>query len=554
MDRIIRTCSLAGAALLLSPAPASASLGDEAVLAAYAKARVAEDFGAAGQAAQGYALALAQSPNDTLLAARTFSQAMAAGDRRLALQAATVLDRAGTITPDVRLLLIAEAVRTNRHKAAAPHIDALAANEAFAFMAPILRAWIAFGADHSKALQVLGSTHSDPLSQAYAAEHRPLLLLATGKYEPGVEALLELTSEAGARGHRLRIAGAALLARKGKRDLAARLLEGEAPPLVAARELLADRCPIPGEIASTAAGIGEFLVRVAVDLSRQDVQELALVYARLATLLAPENSETWLVTSELLAARDQHREALTVLSQIPQGDPFAAGVLDSRVRLLVASGDREEALAQARAATARPEAGLTDWTRLGDLQRELERPDEAASAYAEALKLSDTAPPGQPLWALHLLRGSALHEAGQWPEAREALEAAYKLAPEQPLVLNYLGYAQLERRENLVEAERLIREASRLEPDNHSITDSLGWAYFIRGDVPKAIELLEKAASGEPADPAINEHLGDAYFSAGRRYEARYAWGAALLYAEEKDAARLRAKIEAGLTRKLAAP
>jgi Flp pilus assembly protein TadD len=155
---------------------------------------------------------------------------------------------------------------------------------------------------------------------------------------------------------------------------------------------------------------------------------------------------------------------------------------------------------------------------------------------------------------LWLLRGGALDEAGRWPEAKAALEQAHKLAPDQPLVLNYLGYAQLERRENLAEAERLIREASRLQPDNFAITDSLGWAHYIRGNLVSAIELLERAAAGEPSDPAINEHLGDAYYSAGRRYEARYAWEAALLYAEDEDAKRLRAKIDAGLTPTLAAP
>jgi Flp pilus assembly protein TadD len=155
---------------------------------------------------------------------------------------------------------------------------------------------------------------------------------------------------------------------------------------------------------------------------------------------------------------------------------------------------------------------------------------------------------------LWLLRGGALLEAGNWPDGKAALERAHKIAPDQPLVLNYLGYSQLERRENLAEAERLIREASRLQPDNHSITDSLGWTYYVRGNLPKAIELLEKAAAGEPGDSAINEHLGDAYYSAGRRFEARYAWEAALLYADEEPARRLRAKIQKGLTRELAAP
>ena len=120
-------------------------------------------------------------------------------------------------------------------------------------------------------------------------------------------------------------------------------------------------------------------------------------------------------------------------------------------------------------------------------------------------------------------------------------------------MLNYLGYAQLARRENMVEAERLVREAHRLAPDNAAITDSLGWALYLKGELTEAIQLLEQAAQGEPADVEINEHLGDAYFTAGRRTDARFAWQAALVYAENDDAARLRTKIDTGLTPQLAA-
>jgi Flp pilus assembly protein TadD len=188
---------------------------------------------------------------------------------------------------------------------------------------------------------------------------------------------------------------------------------------------------------------------------------------------------------------------------------------------------------------------------LGQAQRHA----ESAAAYEKALDLAKAGVEAQhPLWALWLLRGSALTQAGDWPRGKAALEEARRLAPEQPVVLNFLGYSQLERRENLVEAEKMIGEASRLQPDDAAITDSLGWAYYVRGDVPRAIELLERAAQGQPADAAIAEHLGDAYYSAGRRYEARYVWQAALTYAQGKAADRLRTKIDAGLRPDLAAP
>ena len=543
---------LAGAAML--PTAANATREDAAELSAYARARAADSVGASGQAAQGYAAALALNPNNEVLAARALSQAMAAGDQPLALMAARILQRSGKLAPDARLLLLTEALRTRDWKAANAQIDQIQSDQIFAFMTPVLRAWTAYGSRRGKPLEILAAAQADPLAGAYAAEHRPLMLLALGDEKQGVTELLALTGNAGGgRADRLRIAGAALLARKGDREEALSLLQGDAPALVAARKRIEARQRIPGEIASAPAGVAEFLVRVAVDLHRQNVTPLALSYARLATFLAPENSETWLVTSELLTASDQPKDALAVLANIAPDDPYAVGVADSRIRLLTATGDKQAALAEAEGATRRAGASAEDWARLGELYAELDRPKEAAAAYGNAIAAAQAA--GEPpQWTLHLLHGSSLHEAKQWPEAKAALEQAYKLAPDQPLVLNYLGYSQLERRENLAEAEKLIKEASRLKPDDAAITDSLGWTHFIRGNLPEAIRLLERAVEGQPADPAINEHLGDAYYTAGRRYEARYAWEAALLNAEADAAERLRAKIQTGLTAKTASP
>ncbi len=82
----------------------------------------------------------------------------------------------------------------------------------------------------------------------------------------------------------------------------------------------------------------------------------------------------------------------------------------------------------------------------------------------------------------------------------------------------------------------------------------MGWALYLQGRLKEAIPLLEQAAAGDNEDASIHEHLGDAYFSAGRHVDARYAWRAALVTAEDKDANRLRQKIEWGLTPKLASP
>jgi predicted Zn-dependent protease len=154
---------------------------------------------------------------------------------------------------------------------------------------------------------------------------------------------------------------------------------------------------------------------------------------------------------------------------------------------------------------------------------------------------------------LRLYRASALEEAGRWPEAKADLALAMKEQPDNPLLLNFLGYGKLERGEDMEAAEAMVRKASALRPEDASITDSLGWAEFKRGRVDEAIATLQRAAQADPAQAEIQEHLGDALYTAGRRYEARFAWRAALVNAEDADKQRLQAKIDGGLTTATAA-
>ena len=131
---------------------------------------------------------------------------------------------------------------------------------------------------------------------------------------------------------------------------------------------------------------------------------------------------------------------------------------------------------------------------------------------------------------------------------------ALALAPDQPLLLNYLGYAKLQHGEDVDSAEAMIRKANELAPDDASIIDSLGWAEFKRGKIGEAIDTLQRAAEKDPNQAEIQEHLGDALFRSGRRFEARFAWSAALVTAEDKIAERVKAKLASGLTAANAAP
>ncbi|TMJ18835.1 MAG: tetratricopeptide repeat protein [Alphaproteobacteria bacterium] len=538
-----------GALVLSSAAQARV---ERSPLQSYVEARAASSAGAFDRASQGYVAALAAAPENDMIATQALSHAVTAGDWRLALDAAHRLESRRVLPPDARLLLVAEAFRERDWTAAKSRIDAVQSDQLFAFMVPVLRAWLAYGSRQGDPLAALPAPGGQGVAAAYAAEHRPLLMLALNR--PGATAeLVRAAASAGARGQRLRIAGAALLAKRGEREAALALLEGNGAPIVAARALVGAGQPLPGAIDGADSAMAELLVRLSLDLQQQELTGLASMFARVATWLAPDNSETWMVTAELLALQDKERIAVPMLANVPAGDPFAIAARDQRIRILLDGGDREAALAEALAATGAGGAGATDWVRLGEVYAAMHRQNEAASAFARAIEIRRDGDGAEAEWVLWLMRGGALDEAGNWPEARTALRKAYALAPEQPFVLNYLGYAQLVRREDVAGAERLIREAHRRAPDSNAITDSLGWALYLKGELPEAITLLEQAAQGEPADVEINEHLGDAYFAAGRRVEARFAWMAASVYAEGDAATRIAAKIETGLTPQLAA-
>ena len=184
----------------------------------------------------------------------------------------------------------------------------------------------------------------------------------------------------------------------------------------------------------------------------------------------------------------------------------------------------------------------------------MKRNNEAADAFGRAIALTNAEGRKADLWTLLLLQASALQDANRWPEAKAALQRGLMLAPDQPLLLNFLGYAKLERGEDMDAAEAMIRKASSLAPDDASIIDSLGWAQFKRGKIAEAIATLQNAAQKDPDQAEIQEHLGDALFKSGRRFEARFAWEAALVTGEDDVAARVKAKIAAGLTTANAAP
>ena len=545
--RIIPTCSRHLLALVLVPlslgVPAAAR-ADQGDLAAYMRARVADADGRMTAATRDYAAALAGAPDSAIVALPAYREALAAGDIALATRAAAVLRKADQAPVDLALLPLA---------VAAARGDAVAADAAIAdlnrgplgILAPALRGWTAFarGQDVAPALDD-ASTTRDPLATRLALEQRAVLQLARGDTPNGL-ATLRATLAAGAPVD-VRIEAAMIVLGRGDASSARAILVGDDPVVIALRDSGTREgggpTPTPNAAPTLGFGVSQLLSRVAADLTRQRATELSIAMTRSALIADPGNDRARLLLARALSRDGATDRALAELAAIRASSPFARIADGTRIAVLAGAGRDDQALAAAKARADAPGAGSDDFQIYGDQLVAADRHAEAARYYRRVLDAG-----AQQDWGAWLQYGGALDEAGDWTAARPALERAVALAPTEPLALNYLGYAIAERGGNIAASTKLLERARTLKPDDLSIVDSLGWAYYRGGSPRRALPLIERAAAGQPANAEIGEHLGDVYWALGRHYDARYAWRAAALTADASDTQRIADKIARGL-------
>lgn len=480
---------------------------------------------------------MAAVPGDEVVAIRAYRNALASGDLLLAHRAAAVLKRSDVAPADVSLLDLAEAIRTNNRVATDDALGRVGASP-LDFLAPVIRAWLAFdrGVDP---FPILDNANESGLSRRYIAEHRALLLIASGRTDEGLAALrVAMSADPGSLD--LRWDAAMLLSAKGQRKAALAVLEGEDALLAALRGKLRR-----GTKPNAAFGTSRAFTRLASDLAGQETRTLSIVLTRAALSLDPGDDRARLLLADALTGEDAFGSALATLDMIRKDTAFFAPAQAKKIELIKARGQAETALGIAAALAAPDDASVADRQRYADLLAEAGRETDAAKIYAAVLERAG----GAATWVQHLQLGGALERAGQWDAALPHLRKAVELAPDQAIALNYLGYSLVDRGEQVAEGQALLERASKLRPDDPAITDSLGWAYFRSGDVARALPLLERAAQGNPSSSTINEHLGDAYWKVGRRFEARYAWRAAAVYAEGEQKSRLTGKLSDGLKR-----
>ena len=298
-------------------------------------------------------------------------------------------------------------------------------------------------------------------------------------------------------------------------------------------------------VARAADGIAEAYFTFAGLLRSQDANDFSLMMLRLALDLRPDFAASRILAAEILTNQRHPQAALRMLNEVPAGDPVIAVVQLRRAVLVDRLGRSEDALRDLeRLSRDYPDSPLPDQQR-GDILRSKLRFTDAIAAYDKAIgRIAHPAPSD---WIVFYDRGVAEERAQQWPKAKADFEYALKLSPDQPFVLNYLGYSLADRGHQLDEARKMIQTAAERRPNDGAITDSLGWVMLRQGHNQDAVRTLEKAVELQPEDSTINAHLGDAYHAVGRTVEASYQWRRALtLNPAPDDVAKLDAKLKTG--------
>ena len=498
--------------------------------------------------------ALEENPEDPALLRRTFFLSFEAGRLDLALQLGHRLDATGTKSSSVQLLLVAESMKTGDYPAAVRRLETMDLEDLARYAVPLGLAWAHAGSGQTeRALAALSPLNGDSGFALLRQLHEGLINDVAGRADDAEAAYrAAMGAEQGSAPNRVVRAYGNYLERHGRGDEAKALYESsggmaaDSPIIVDALKQLAEPGASEPLVADAVQGMAESLFDIASVLPIDRAGDFVLIYARMALYLRPDFPLAQLLMGDVFDEFGRYREAADVYRAV---DPDSAYGWVARLRLAddyYDLGDVDAAVALLRTMSREQPERSDALVRLGNILRYEERYDEAVDAYDRAVeRIGDI---GRNDWTLLYSRGIALERAGQWDRAERDLLQALELQPEQPFILNYLGYSWVEQGKNLVEARKMLERAVERRPDDGYIVDSMGWALYKLGEFAVAVTHLERAVALRPQDPVINDHLGDAYWRVGRTGEARIQWQRVLGLDPDDDLRRqLDDKLKSGL-------
>ena len=541
--------------LAAAPAQAATDPGDEA-LNAFVRARLAEEAGEPAAALLELTTVASLAPDLPGVRGRILEQAIQAGDLPAARSAAAALWKSGDRRFDAQLVLLVDALRRSDWKGARGVMggrpDKAGVDAVAKLITPAINAWVDVGAREKRPERHL-------IAASPVARPEPALLLEAALVELAARrpadavALVDTITLSDRSSQLVALRVAASLDKAGEAAAAERLRGRIA---LAAGERDDPLLLLPDQpVATPRAGVAHWLGLLADGLSRtpHGSPTVPLLFARTAYWLNEGDQQVRTTLVEALDRNGQRDDAIALLTE--DGAALPPVLAMRRAELIADGGDMKGALATAEAAVVGETPPRSLLLRLADLARRSDDSDAGMRAYARLEASLGDGEEDAALRALLLIsRADLLLKAGDWDGAAPLIEQAVALRPGDAAVLNFAGYSAIERRKNVEQSLERIEAAWRKEPQDPSITDSLGWAYFLSGRIDDAVPLLEKAQRGDPENSVIVEHLGDAYWKAGRRFSARYVWRAAALGAEADMATRITAKLRDGLTPATVAP
>ena len=528
-------------------APAMAQTNSGAYLAARHAAQQS-DF---DDAAAYFTRALIQDPRNPALIESAIGAFVGLGEVDRAVPLARRMIQSGSDSQVANLVLLGDAAGREAWDAVVEDIEA--GQTVGPLFDGLVKAWAQVGLGRvNDAIGSFDEVVETPGVGAFGRYHKALALASVGDFE-GADAILgDDGEEAVPLTRRGVVAHAQILSQLERNEDAVALIDetfGERldPELTDLRARLAAGETVPFDtITGPKDGVAETIYSIAGALEGEASDSYTLLYSRMAEFLRPDLTDAILQTAALLENLGQHEMAVEAFRRVPRENPAFHIAELGRAEALEAS-DRVDAAIEVMESLADTHGEVfAVHVALGDTLRRLERFEEAAAAYNRAIALFEEDEASQ--WGVYFARGITHERNDQWEAAEADFQKALELRPDQPQVLNYLGYSYVEKGENLGEALDMIERAVAAQPNSGYIVDSLGWVYYRLGRYDEAVEQLERATELLPTDPILTDHLGDALWAVDRRREARFQWRRALSFdPEEEEAERIRRKLEVGL-------
>ena len=506
----------------------------------------------AGAAATFYRSALRNDPRNNDLLERTFLSVLLDGDVEEAVRLA---DRVLQVDKDdriARLVLGVRAIKQKQFQVARQQIAQSVRGPITDLAAVLLTAWTqATPAESKAAVDAIDKLSGPDWYGIFKDLHAGMILDAAGQKKDAGKRL-EHAYQLDATALRVVQAYGSYQSRNGSKDDALKTFKAfdeQLPRHPLITEAIADLNAgkkLPILIDSPQAGAAEALYGLGAALGRRGGEDLGLIYLQLALYLVPSHQLALLSLADLYEGLKKPELAIKTYERISPSSPLERSALIQRAIDLDSIDRSDEAKADLEKLIASAPTDLDAIMALGNQERGRKEFAECADVYSKGIATMPM--PDKSAWTWFYFRGICYERSKDWPKAEADLKKALELFPDQPHVLNYLGYSWVDKGMNLDEGMRMITRAVEQRADDGYIVDSLGWANYRIGKYDEAVKQLDRAVELKPEDPTINDHLGDAYWKVGRVVEARFQWAHARdLGPDPEDLPAIEAKLKSGL-------